>query len=376
MVGFDVSMSILSDVQDLYGSAQSTWAKSQAHVFSHIVLVIVLFLVCGVTVPEIQVPKIGAAQIADNAWFKLAKDTGIIYVCLVIPIVLAAAYGGLLRIVGQWLTALLALLRPPNTRLIEPRIVNVSVLEPLALVLEKRDFEIHDLVNESGTLAMRYQSKKSEQWEQYQRGLSNLTKNSSIYLGDFLVFLVGWVLVFHFFPQWTWVHQNRSKYWPVLVILFALSWFVWFRVSRVLAIMPSLFLVYVSALVRTDPDMAARLEPSEDTRTAVYERLEKLLRDEQVRNNQVPSLHKYLAHRLGMGNSSRIGTSDEFRGWPLHSVYVTGRRFAWDDKQVSNYDDEWLKRYWAYLYFKIYDRIEIIGKLIFSLIRRIVTGTP
>ena len=85
-------MSTLSDVQALYGTVQDTWAKSQAHVIAHVVLAVVVFGICGATIPDINLAPIDPKQISGNEWYKLAKDTGIVYVAFVLPLVILAAY--------------------------------------------------------------------------------------------------------------------------------------------------------------------------------------------------------------------------------------------------------------------------------------------
>jgi hypothetical protein len=108
-------MSILSDVQALYGSVHSTWAKSQAHVIAHFVLAGVVFGICGATIPDVAVAPIDPKQLSDNEWFKLAKDTGIVYVLFVAPIVLLAAYGAFLRAGGQMFVTIIMLMFPPSS---------------------------------------------------------------------------------------------------------------------------------------------------------------------------------------------------------------------------------------------------------------------
>ena len=93
-------MSTLSDVQALYGSVQDTWTKSRAYVVAHVVFAGVVFVICGVTIPEVAVPPIDPKQVSANGWFTLANDTGIVYALLVVPLLLLAAYAALLRVGG------------------------------------------------------------------------------------------------------------------------------------------------------------------------------------------------------------------------------------------------------------------------------------
>jgi hypothetical protein len=111
-------MSTLSDVQALYGSVRETWAKSYAHVISHVVLAAVVFWIGRATMPEISVGPIDPKLVFESDWFKLAKDSGIVYVSFVIPIVILAAYATLLRSVGRLLVVMLIAIFNPSSRTI------------------------------------------------------------------------------------------------------------------------------------------------------------------------------------------------------------------------------------------------------------------
>jgi hypothetical protein len=98
-------MSTLSDVQDLYGGVRGTWAKSQAHIIAHVVLVLLIFAICRATVPELTTARPNLQQITNNEWYKLAKETGLVYVSLAIPVIALAVYVALLWTLGQLLVA-------------------------------------------------------------------------------------------------------------------------------------------------------------------------------------------------------------------------------------------------------------------------------
>jgi hypothetical protein len=84
-------------------------------------------------------------------------------------------------------------------------------------------------------------------------------KNVLIYLGDFLVFLGGWIVLFGLAPQAAWVQVNHARFWPVTFILLGLIGVFWFRASRAVAAIPELQVLYLLAMIRTDPDMASVL---------------------------------------------------------------------------------------------------------------------
>ena len=131
-------MSTLSDVQALYSSVRGTWTKSRADIIAHAVLAVVVFWICGATIPRMSVWDIDPKQISNSEWFKLAKDTGIIYVAFVIPIVIVTVYAALLRTGGALLVFIVTLIvRPPQRSRSQYRLLTPSALEPLALTLQK-----------------------------------------------------------------------------------------------------------------------------------------------------------------------------------------------------------------------------------------------
>ena len=372
-------MSILSDVQVLYSSVRGIWTKSRVDIIAHAVLAVVVFGICGATIPRMAVWDIDPKQISNSEWFKLAKDTGIIYVAFVIPIVIVTVYAALLRTGGALLVFIVTLIVPPSQRSrSQYRLLTPSALEPLALTLQKSDFDLNDLLAKSSELALKYQSQKNGQMmEGFQKSISNLTKNSQLYLADFLFFLFCWIAVFRFLPNAPWIQTNEARYWPVVLLLSVLAWFAWFRVSRALAFVPSMLLMYLIALIRTDPDMKAVLEVSEEKRESIRQRLDELLRKEQEHATAQPSLLGFIKYKLGLVR--KAAGSDEVnqhRSLPFPLLYERGSRFA-SDKASPAYDDrQWLAGYFAYLYYRLHRRLSRLAKSIWQLVRLIVTGAP
>ena len=370
-------MSTLSDVQTLYGSVQGTWAKSQADVIAHVVLAAVVFWIWDATMPEISVPTVDPKQIAGNEWFKLAKETGVIYVLFIIPFVLLAVYGALLRTGGHLFVAALMLVVASSTRQRnEQRLLSASTLEPLALTIDKKDFDLDDLRSKANVLALKYAAQKNSQWESFQESMNKLPKNSQVYLGDFLLFLLFWIVLFRFFPDNAWVQANDTRYWPVAISLAVLAWFAWFRVSRAIAVLPSLFLMYTALMIHADPDLRSDLDASEEKRESVRERLTELLRKERQKADFGPSLFNFIRHRTGLRTSNSENDTFERRGWPFHSFYENGFRFSYDSARSSLDDDRWLTQYAAYMYYRLHRRLSALGRAAWQLGRYIVTGSP
>ena len=367
-------MSTLSDVQTLYGSVRDIWTKSQAHIISHAVLALSIFIICGATVPEMSIPNLQAKQIADNEWFKLAKDTGLVYVTFAIPIVIVATYGAILNWIGQIIVTMVMTIFPPLNRSEGLHLLSAPILEPLALSLGKKDFNLNDLVSKSNELALKYSLRKSENWEAFQRSIGKLTKNSIVYLGDFLMFSLVWIVLFHIRPQQSWVLANRSLFWPVLTIIFGLAWSAGFRVSRVMAIMPKLLLVSVSLMLRADPDIVPLLEVDDIERNVVRERLEKLLKEEREALDMHPSLLRLIAYRFGFtGYQKKKKKSKERQGFPFYTFYERGLCFSTGNlPQGEKLDNRLLYNSLAYFYFRIHNSLSALARVFWQLIR----GTP
>jgi len=151
-------MSTLSDVQALYGSVQDTWTKSQAHVIAHVVLAGVVFGVCGATIPELRIEPDALKAVLNSEWYKLTKDTGVVYAFLVVPVVLLAAYAGLLRAGGQLVVAVVMVVFSPSRRANPYRLLTPWALEPLALYVENSDFSLSELQTKSSEPMLKYQS--------------------------------------------------------------------------------------------------------------------------------------------------------------------------------------------------------------------------
>lgn len=365
-------MSTLSDVQTLFGTVRNTWAKSKADVLAHLILLFLVFIICRATVPHFHLPDISAKQISDNDWFKLAKDTGVIYVSFVFPFLIVAAYLAVLRVVSQFLVAVVMVIFPPSSTTGGLHLLNRWTLEPLALTLNKKEFEYSDLVTKATQLGVKYQSNKSKSWEAYQKSLSSLTKNSQIYLGNFLIFIIVWVVLFKTFPHSEWVQQNGNRYWWVLVLLFGLAWFAWFRVSRALKVLPSLMLIYVSSILPADPDMAALINASEAEKEAVRDRLEEILKKERDRAKREPSLKAML---IRAKNTSPDDYRQSRPGFPFTGLYEKGSRFYWLP-DTTNFGDNGLIDYVSFLYYRIHNRLTALGRALWHLARYVVTGAP
>ncbi len=371
-------MSIFSDVQHLYGGLHSVWQKSQAHVFSHLGLALVVFGICGATLPVPALPSVRADRIMEDKWFQLAKDVGVVYVAFLVPVILIVVYAAVLRILGQLLLTITMLVFPPRADRSRYRLLNSWILEPLALLAAKEDFELGDLFEKASQFAEKYQSRRRDEWRAYEESLASTSRNTTIYLSDVLVFLAGWIMLYSLAPRSPFVAANPDRFWPVTLTVTAFGWLLWFRVSRAVAAIPALRLLAVCAAVRADPEMAGVMKAPEDVRDRVRSRIDKLLGDHARWLDQKPSLLRYLASRLGFPDRTTSDSSKGRRVWgrPFPSLYERGSRFSWDEESNRKYDQAWLRGYGAYVYYRLHGRLTHLGKVVVELVRYLVTGVP
>src|SRR5262245_58154654 len=103
-------MADIRDVVALYETVESTWGKIRADVISHAFILTGLFLVVGVTVPDLRLPQVDLAKVLESNYYRLAKDTGILLLTSVIVVVPLLVYIFLLRLFGRFFVTLWLLL--------------------------------------------------------------------------------------------------------------------------------------------------------------------------------------------------------------------------------------------------------------------------
>jgi hypothetical protein len=139
-------MSAISDVQELYSGLQGTWGKSREHIFAHFVFIFIVFGLFGANIPRLSLPPLNPTDLTENGWFKIAKDTGLIYVTLLIPVGLVAGYASLIRSTGRLMVGIAMAVVPPMFHEIYFSRSNIMLAEPLAILTKKDDFTFTDIL--------------------------------------------------------------------------------------------------------------------------------------------------------------------------------------------------------------------------------------
>jgi hypothetical protein len=271
-------MTTLLNIDQLYGSLQSAWGKIQADVFSHLLLFLVLFGFIGVTVPAIPLRKIDPQQLMENSWFVLAKETNTLLLIPVAVIVIVLLYGALLRIVGSFLWTLQGIvLAPENYGPLLLRNAGTDNLSTIAMTLEKEDFTLDEILNRTGELSFLYRAKRPEDVKSFEEGLGKLSKNAGIYTGNVTMFLLVWILLFILLPDTVeWKKDNQEHFWLVSLLLTGALMWTWVQARRALRMLPIVQTVYISLLLRSDPDMKDDLSQSNNKYSKVRERIGEL----------------------------------------------------------------------------------------------------
>lgn len=364
-------MSTISDVQELYCGLQGGWEKSREHIFAHSVFVFIVFVMFGAKIPEITLPSLNPADLVENGWFKFAKDTGLIFIILLIPVGLLAAYASLIRVAGRLMVGIAMAVMPPMIHTSYFDRSNIMLVEPLAILTKKDDFTFADMLSKSSDLLMRYQFQKNQAWENYQRAISNLSRNAQVYLGDFMLFFLGWNMIFSFARYSSWlrdIYPLKLKVSAVLLLLIIASWF---RVSRAVSLMPRLQVSNVAIMVRADQDLTPFLDVSAEQREKVRARLYKLLDEAQKQHG--PSLVGILQREVLTPLGEQV--SSLFIVKQLKNVYLRGERLQYSDYNIMLSIEDWIRDYASFLFYKLINRLRLSGMTTVAYLKFIVTGS-
>jgi hypothetical protein len=365
-------MSTFSELKELYGGLEGTWSQSRAHVFSHVIAGFIIFVWCGVTFPAVALPQIDPAGISQSPWYGIAKDTGLIYVVLVVPLLILSAYAAFLRILGGFFNFLLSLFSHSNPPFSMFQGLAPWDLEPLALTLNNDSFSLNSLTERFGTLVLKYQSTNSERWLNFQKTLPAVTQNSIQYFGDFCVLLLFWITAFWLWPNSSWAVANTKHFWTVVWVFLLLVGLSWTRVSRARRILPPLLLQACSAAIRADPEFSSLFVGNDERREHIRTRLEALLGEQQERQRKRITFW-YLVSRV-LQLSRPKGNPSLSRG-----TFKATMGFYQRGELLADYDfaePPSLLDLGAYLYYRAFRRISMLMKTIKSLLFYVFFGIP
>jgi hypothetical protein len=234
-------------------------------------------------------------------------------------------------------------------------------------ILERDDFQFSDLSRLSDDLVFRYRAKSIEMWKGFDNSLANSGKNAAIYVGHFSTFGVAWVVLFRLAALSTWAHANRAHFGSVAVILGIFVVVSLLRLSRTLASVPILQMVFVSMMIRADPEMASPLDVSEERRSTIRSRLDNLTTEQMRRDINRSSLSGFV---LSLLQIPKIETKT--KGRPP-DIYRRGERFAFSDP-ANRFES--LDNYAAFAYYRLHNRLSVFARGFWQFVSLKVTGVP
>jgi hypothetical protein len=300
----------------------------------------------------------------NHSFYRLAKDTNAL---LLVPVALSLAvvvYGLVMRAVGQTLGGVIIATFIP-TAITEPffaGVVRVEDLVTIASLLERSDFNKHDLLGAVSGLTQLYrQTKFDKEMREFQTGEKN--KDAVLYLGYAILFLICWFGVFLWLPaESTWKMQNSRAFWPVLSLLLLFLLRNLIHVRELVIGMPTSMISFMAYKIKTDPDAASALDSAKPRLADIEARVESI-RLNALREAAAPSLFGFINSRV-RDDTDKQKRSSTTRFWAW-SVYEEGRRFSQSDRKTE-YNDQWLASFAKYVFYRMARAILLQLTLVWS----------
>jgi hypothetical protein len=359
------------DFAKLYSSLNTAWDKVRVDVLSHALLLAVFFL-ASVTPPRVTFPVVDVDKVMNHSIYKLAKDTNAL---LFVPVVLSLAvivYGLVMRTLGQALASVIIATFPPTAgKPFIAGVVRVPDLVTIASLLERSDFNEHDLSNAVSNVMLRYATKQDKDMQQFRVGQQN--KDASLYLGYAILFPICWFALFLWLPsQSTWKMQNNHAFWPVLSLLLLFLLRSWIRVREFFLMLPGSLVSFMAHKIRTDPDLAAALDGAKPRLADIEARVESI-RLKALLEAATPSLFGFINSRLRGIETTQHQPSRTTRIW-LRRVYQEGRSFSESEKKIV-YEEQWLESFAKYVFYRITHAIVRLMMLVLGLLLYLTGAT-
>jgi hypothetical protein len=366
-------MSLVSDVEAAFTTAQSTWSTNRSHAIAHILLGFIIFFVYGATYPDISPPQIDPNYIMESDWYKLAKDTGAIYLAFIIPIICIAAYISLFNYASNFIGLTLSSFSTYYVSYMRTK--DYSALLTIASSMKNDKFDASDLQAQIWRLYDKYS--RSKDFSPYLLTYPS-QYDSRIYFGDFTLFVIVWVILFTYMRDYDWVSSNENIFLPVLLTLIVLVFLSWLRLSTLIGNANRQSLYFVVRGIQGDPEMSFISEMGEDKEMAISKRLISIVKTyEEYDNRKTPSLTRFIVCSLFSKDTLegiRELANDMYS--PYKNSYGMGRKFSSDADMNTKYDDNWLIWYVSYIHYRIHVWLATSARNLFNFIWQLITGAP
>jgi hypothetical protein len=286
-------MSILGDAQELYQTVGSTWHSRRSHILAHIAFGLIVFWVCGATFPHVALPGVDPNHIMSDPWYKLAKDSGFIYIAIFIPFFVAGIYVSIVAAIGRFLAIFLG--PSPFT---PSSAGHAYFLTTIALLLDRDDIRLYRIEAKIRDLWSEFRLRKIDIILSYDNQSARRIHDARIYLGDFAFFVLGWVGLFHFHPDNEWVTRNTNHFWSVLLFLGALILCSRLYFGLVMKEYYELCPFIVSEAIKIDDTLREKLLATPEEMSRIQQTVEQQIADAAKEVRPKPTIVSYIRNQI------------------------------------------------------------------------------
>lgn len=348
-------MDSLKDIASIPDTISSLYEKVKSDLISHIFLYVVL-LYLGFDVSGFYFFTFDAAKIVEDPSLKLLKETGLIFLVPVIPVLMLIVYIGLLRALGGFIVNISGIIWAPSKYKTEPpnnAIVN-RALTYTAFTMKKREVRLEEVFNQIGLLFQRYQFKYSDEFNNFQKSMP--TRNASIYLQNASVFLVAWIVAFAFCSESCLENFHISdQFWKGFCILSVYWLFCMIRLRRFMIFSSILAFQFVNNMLFRDEDYREQVDMCRQKGKHVFYKI----KEEREKNiEKIRGLVELILDKLSHKADVKEKRRKAKRGWPMPGIYTKGYDFYYNKDEKERGDGlEWIIGYLCHAYWVFYVRI-------------------
>jgi hypothetical protein len=270
---------------------RTTWSKVRLHAISHIVL----NWMGGISLSGFSLPQSNAHEIMKNQWYILAKDTGLVYVIPMLPIVVVSFYLVVFTLTAQGMSliAITVLSAPPRRNDPLSR-VSAQELTPIAFSLPNDDFDLAAIFLQSE--AMMFKFKENHNISEVFQTLQARAESSIQYPVDFCTLLLFWLFLSIILRTNSWIQMSWTDFRLVCLMLVALISISSIRASLAFLAKQILQIKFVAGFMWLDPSFLASVLTRSDALAARINRLEEILKfrkdEEDQRKLSQPSFRR------------------------------------------------------------------------------------
>ena len=362
---------------DTFFSLQGIWGKVRSDILSHLIVGAAVVFLFDITFPTLIPSDITMELIFTNPTFIALKESGFIVYFLPVLFALLFAYGLVIHSLGRLLINIQTVLFPPtfDTRGLVYSLPD-STIETIIRSMGTAHIRHNQIAARATELLARYQNLNKRDFDSFATSIKELGQNSLIYHGNLSVFFVVWItLPFVLSDENLWWQKNEDQHLPVVLFLFVCClWSRWRAMIWYRQLLPQAY-TFVAQMILQDDQMKTVLEQTEGSLEEIRDKIRQM-RDEDQTPVHPPSLFLYCRAKLSNLRFLRRKRRSKL-GWPFPKLYRKGEalnRTARDNRS-QQYDNDWLRAYYAYRYYLLHNWLRRLPKLIWAICMMIIKGS-